>query len=75
MITEKQLRNLSKLSNDDLHKILQEIVTELLVPMSVEKWKEITGDKRTEKSIYNAIDRGDIKYCDIAGHKFPYVNW
>ena len=75
MITDKQLQNLSKLSKEDLHLILQEIVTELLVPVTVKNWKQITGDKRTERAIYNAVNAGKIRSIEIDNHKFPYVNW
>jgi len=75
MLEDEILEELYSLPQETLHKILQELVNELLCPVSRAKWKKIRSDKRCDKAIYNQIKSGKIKNIDIAGRRLPYVNW
>jgi hypothetical protein len=74
MITEKQLANLSSLSLEDKHAILQELVNEWLIPKTVYEYCEIMGIKGKEKTIYNRIQAGKLKGIVISGVQFVYMN-
>lgn len=75
MLEDEILKELYNLPQEILHKIMQELVNEILCPVSRGEWKTITGDKRCDKAIFNQIKKGKIKSIEIAGRKLPYVNW
>jgi hypothetical protein len=74
MITQQQINNINKLSQDDKDWILQNIAKEFLCPTPLKEWIKIAGFKKSQRTAYNLYKIGVLKGIKL-GNVLLYVNW
>lgn len=73
MLTEQQVNNIHKLSDEDALQVLREIIEKLGIVSQVD-YMSITGFNYTRTELNRRMDLGKIKYVKIGGVKYPLIN-
>jgi hypothetical protein len=74
MITQQQINNINKLSQDDKALILQNIAKEFLCPIPIKRWLKISGFTKSQRTAYNLYRMGVLKGIKL-GNVLLYTNW
>ena len=71
MLTDIQIENINKLDAETCLQIMHECAERLGV-VSVEEYEQVMHMPR--RTIYAKMDKTQIPYFEISGHKFPIIN-